>query len=52
MVSDKGRVSDDLRKRINESKGVLNELVEICKCKAVGPFRFPYMMTLINIHVS
>ena len=47
QVSDKGRVSD-LRKRINESKGVLNEIVEICKCEAVGPFRFPYMMTLIN----
>ena len=47
IVSDKGRVSD-LGKRINESKGVLNELVEICKCEAVGPFRFPYMMTLIN----
>ena len=47
LVADQGRVSD-LRKRLSESKGVLNEIVEICKFEAVGRFRLPYMVTLIT----
>ncbi len=47
LVADKGRVSD-MHKRINDSKGVLNEIVEIFKSDAVGAYRFKYMFTLLN----
>ena len=47
LVSKYGRTSD-IHKRIKDCKGVLNEIVEICKTEAIGPYRFKYMFTLIT----
>ena len=47
QVSKSGRVSD-VQKRVKDSKGVLNETVELCKTEALGEFRFNYMFTLLN----
>ena len=38
----------DVQKRISECKGVLNEIVELCKTDAVMNERFKYMFTLLN----
>ncbi len=47
LVSNKGRMSD-FQKRITDSKGVLNEIVELCKSEAIGAYRFKFMFTLLN----
>ena len=47
LVAQKNRVSD-LRKRIKDAKGVINEVVEICKSEAIGTYRFRHMFTLFN----
>ena len=46
LISQKSRISD-IQKRIMESKGVINEIVEICKTDAIGAFRFKHMFTLL-----
>ena len=47
IVESAGRAKD-IQKRISECKGVLNEIVELCKTEAVGNYRFKYMNTLLN----
>ena len=47
IVSAKGRKSD-LNKRVNDCKGVLNEVVEVCKISGVAEVRLAYAMTLIS----
>ena len=47
LVEDTGR-EKDVNERIKDCKGVLNEIVEICKTEAVGKHRFQYMFTLLN----
>ena len=47
LVSESGRVSD-VQKRVKDSKGVLHEIVELCKTEALGEYRFDYMFTLLN----
>ena len=46
LVSNSGKRTSDVVKRINDCKGVLNEIVEICKTEALGNNR--YMCTLLN----
>ena len=47
LLANKGRISD-LQMRIKDSKGVLNEIVELCRYEAIGAYRLKYMFTLLN----
>ena len=47
LVAGKGRKSD-LKKRINDCKGVLNEIAEICKVMGVSEVRMNFVLLLIN----
>ena len=47
IVESEGR-AQDIQKRVSDCKGVLNEIVELCKSEAVGNYRFKYMNTLLN----
>ena len=47
LVADKGRKSD-LKKRINDCKGVLNEITEICKVMGVSEVRMNFVLMLVN----
>ena len=47
IVESCGRAKD-LQQRISDCKGVLNEIVELCKMDAVSLYRFQYMSTLLR----
>ena len=47
IVSEKGRKSD-MRKRVTDCKGVLNEIVEVCKTSGVAEVRLKYAQMLVS----
>jgi hypothetical protein len=47
IVAEKGRESD-LLKRIVDCKGVINEIVEVCKTGGVGELRLRFLKILID----
>ena len=47
VISEKGR-KNDLLKRIIDCKGVINEIVEVCKTGGVGELRLQFVKTLID----
>ena len=47
LVAEKGRKADML-KRVNDSKGVLNEIIEICKTMGVSEVRLNFVLLLVN----
>ena len=48
IISDNGSRTNDIYKRVNDCKGVLNEIVEVCKSEEISQHRFKYMFTLLN----
>ena len=47
LVEESGR-EKDIQERIKDCRGVLNEIVEICKTEAVGKHRLQYMFNLLK----
>ena len=48
IICENGSRTSDLRKRIKDCNGVINEIVELCKCDAISYNRFKYMFTLVD----